>query len=144
MKAIMKSLSLVLALLMVLALAACGSAGTETPAADTDAETTAADSGSDVIAADPGDDIPVLINSDLLGSWEYQGGGYIYTFNEDGTGTYDIGAESPMIFTYEATDAALSILYDGNTEAMELEYSIDGNVLNIKDSFGSDTLYNRK
>jgi len=135
MKAILKTLSLVLALMMVLALVACGGSGTTTITTDTDSDTPAADDGGNNAAAD---------GSALVGSWEYQGGGYIYTFNADGTGTYDIGAASPMIFTYEATDSALFILYDGNTAAMELEYSIDGDVLNVKDSFGSDTLYNRK
>ena len=79
----------------------------------------------------------------LVGQWEYTGGGYVYTFNEDGTGTYDTGA-AKLEFTYTYTDTVLSITYTGNTVPTELEYSIDGTVLNVKDSSGNDTLYNRK
>lgn len=129
MKAIVKSLSLVLALMMVLALVACGGS-TGTPAGN---DTAGGDTVEDAASGNP-----------LVGSWEYQGGGYIYTFNADGTGTYDLGGDTPMVFTYEASDTELSILYDGNTEPMVLEYEINGDVLNVKDSFGSDTLYNRK
>ena len=124
MKAIVKSLSLVLALMMVLALVACGGNGGTTT-----------DSGNDAPAAD---------TNSIVGSWEYQGGGFIYTFNADGSGTYDLGGGSVMNFTYETTDTELSLLYDGNTDPMVLEYEINGDVLNVKDSFGSDTLYNRK
>lgn len=80
----------------------------------------------------------------IVGTWEYNTGGYTYTFNEDGTGNYAYG-ESKMEFTYTATeDGKLSILYTGNTDAFETTYTIDGNTLNIKDSFGSDTIYKRK
>lgn len=79
----------------------------------------------------------------LVGSWEYQSGGYTYTFNADGTGTYDISG-NVMKFTYEATDSKLSITYEGDTSPMTLDYSINGKVLNVKDSRGADTLYNRK
>ena len=134
MKVILKALSLVLALMMVFALVACGVTVTN----DTGSDTPAADSGNDAPAADASDSNP------LVGSWEYQSGGFTYTFNADGSGTYDIGADSPMVFTYEYTDTELSILYEGNTDPMVLEYEINGDVLNVKDSFGSDTLYNRK
>ena len=80
----------------------------------------------------------------IVGTWEYNTGGYTYTFNEDGSGNYAYG-ESKMEFTYTATeDGKLSILYTGNTDAFETTYTIDGNTLNIKDLFGSDTIYKRK
>ena len=120
MKTLLKSLAILTALLLVISLAACG--GSTAPAADAPAADTAS----------------------IVGSWEYEGGGFIYTFNEDGTGTYDLGGGSVMNFTYEATDSELSILYDGNTEPMVLEYVLSGTVLNVKDSFGSDTIYNKK
>ena len=80
----------------------------------------------------------------IIGSWEYTGGTYIYTFNEDGTGTYDVGSDNPMKFTYELSETELSILYDGNTAPTVLEYVLDGDTLNVKDSFGEDTIYKRK
>ena len=80
----------------------------------------------------------------LVGSWEYETGGYTYTFNADGTGTYDVGSGDPMKFTYTDDGSNLSILYDGNTAPFESTYTIDGSKLNIKDSFGSDTIYKKK
>ncbi len=79
----------------------------------------------------------------LVGEWEYEGGRYTYLFNADGTGTYTVG-ETVMAFTYEATDTELSILYDGNTSPFKTTYEVDGDRLNIRDSFGSDTIYVKK
>lgn len=78
----------------------------------------------------------------IVGSWKYEGADYTYTFNEDGTGNYNAyGTE--MKFTYTTNDNKISILYDGNTSPFETEYSIDGDTLNVLDSFGKDTLYKR-
>ena len=79
----------------------------------------------------------------IVGKWEYKTGGYTYTFNEDGTGTYDVGS-TKMEFTYKTDGDKLSITYKGNTTAFETTFTIDKNTLNIKDSFGNDTIYNRK
>lgn len=81
----------------------------------------------------------------LVGSWASKdySGRYIYTFNEDGTGNYD-AAGTKMDFTYKIEDGKISILYTGNTAPFETTYTIDGNTLNIVDSFGKDTLYTRK
>ncbi len=79
----------------------------------------------------------------IVGSWKYEGGGYTYTFNEDGTGKYVLG-NSEMEFTYEIKDNnKLSILYKNSTAAFETEYKIDGDSLNIIDSFGNDTVYKK-
>ena len=78
----------------------------------------------------------------IVGSWKYDGADYTYTFNEDGTGNYD-AAGTKMEFTYTTTENKISILYNGNTSPFETEYSIEGDTLNIIDSFGSDTLYKR-
>ena len=82
--------------------------------------------------------------NEIVGSWKYQGSGdYIYTFKEDGTGTYKVGSTT-MEFTYKTEGKKLSITYKGNTEPFETEYSIKNNVLNVVDSLGNDTLYNKK
>lgn len=79
----------------------------------------------------------------IVGSWKYQGGNYTYVFNEDGTGKYEFGGAA-MEFTYEIKDGnKISILYTGNTAAFESEYKIDGDTLNIIDSFGNDTIYKK-
>ena len=76
----------------------------------------------------------------LVGKWEYKGfSSYVYTFNEDGTGDY-----SGKKFTYTTEGSKISIKYDGDTEAFETTYEIKDNELNIKDSFGEDTIYVRK
>ena len=79
----------------------------------------------------------------IVGKWEYNSGGYTYDFKDDGTGTYDVSGKV-MKFTYEAKDGKLSLLYEGNTSPLVLDYSIDGNTLNVKDSNGHDTLYTKK
>ncbi len=81
----------------------------------------------------------------LVGKWstDFAGYTYTYTFNEDGTGTYD-AAGTLMKFTYKTDGDKISILYDGNTVSFDTTYSIDGDTLNVKDSLGNDTLYKRK
>ena len=79
----------------------------------------------------------------IVGSWKYDSGDYVYTFNEDGTGSYNVYGND-MLFTYTTEESKLSILYNGNTAPFETEYSINGKTLNIKDSFGNDTLYTRQ
>ena len=78
----------------------------------------------------------------IIGKWAY-GESFIYTFNEDGTCSYD-AAGTMMKCTYTTDGDKLSILYDGNTVPFETTFSIDGNTLNVKDSFGEDTIYKRK
>ena len=52
--------------------------------------------------------------------------------------------EKPYIYEYKVEDNKLSILYEGNTAAFETTYTISDNKLTIKDSFGEDTVYDRK
>ena len=80
----------------------------------------------------------------VIGTWEYENGGFTYDFKADGTGVYSFGDLGGMNFTYATADGILSIQYEGNTEPTDLEYILDGDTLNIKDSFGSDTIYKRK
>ena len=76
----------------------------------------------------------------LVGTWQYKDSStFAYTFNEDGTGDY-----SGMKFTYKTEGSKLSIQYENSTEPFETTYEIKGNELNIKDSFGEDTIYVRK
>ncbi len=77
----------------------------------------------------------------IVGSWAHDS--YVYTFNSDKTGNYDISG-SKMEFTYEDDGKKVSILFKGNTVASDFEYRIDGNKLIIKDSFGNDVEYIKK
>lgn len=76
----------------------------------------------------------------IVGKWQSKDySSYVYTFNEDGTGDY-----SGTKFTYKTEDNKISITYEGSTAAFESTYEINDNELNIKDSFGEDTIYTRK
>ena len=77
----------------------------------------------------------------IVGKWALSN--FVYTFNEDGTCSYD-AAGTLMKCTYETDGDKLSILYDGDTVSFDTTYSIDGNKLNVRDSFGNDTIYTRK
>lgn len=77
----------------------------------------------------------------IVGKWAQ--GSFVYTFNSDGTCSYDVSGKL-MKCTYKTDGDKLSILYDGNTASFDTTYSIDGNKLNVKDSFGNDTIYTRK
>ena len=77
----------------------------------------------------------------IIGQWEHLS--YVYTFNEDKTGTYNASGIS-MNFEYEINDKNLSILFNGNTDPTILNYRINGNKLTITDSFGEDVIYTKK
>ncbi len=79
----------------------------------------------------------------IVGVWKYEQGGYTYTFKEDGTGDYSY-YNAKMEFDYKTEGNKLSITYKGSTAPFETEYKIDGDILNIKDSFGKDTLYKKQ
>ncbi len=79
----------------------------------------------------------------IIGSWVYAGGGYTYTFNADGSGSYSAGS-TVMEFTYEDLGGKVKILYKGNTMASEYGYTVSGNTLSIEDSFGDKVEYTKK
>ena len=83
--------------------------------------------------------------SEVVGQWasEKYDGVFIYTFNEDGTGTYELG-ETKKSFTWETEDSKITILYDGDMKAFEAEYRVEDNKLILKDSMGNDTVYTKK
>ena len=120
-----KIVSLLLVLLLCcFALTACGDSGSTK------------NGGSDkTVSSEKEDAAP---DNPLVGTWKYDGSSlnYTYVFKADGTGTY-FGED----FTYTVDGNTLSILYEGNTEPFVTEFEIDGDRLNVKDSFGSDTIY---
>lgn len=155
-----KTTALLCVILLLFSLTACGDekADTSETAAST-AETTAnADSAATEAAQSPTEAAPADATeaaqsndadasaSDLVGSWDYaEISGFVYTFNADGTGTYDVLGEI-MNFKYTADGSTIKFTYeDLVTDApMELEYEIDGDTLNIKDSLGVTQEYHRK
>ena len=79
----------------------------------------------------------------IVGAWKSELGSYTYHFNEDGTGDYSYST-TKMEFTYKTEGNKISILYNSSTVPFETEYSIDGDTLNVIDSFGNDTLYKKQ
>ena len=74
----------------------------------------------------------------IVGDWVYENGGYTYHFNEDGTGTY----MDTMKLTYTEDNGKVKITFEGMDNSLEGTW--EGDTLNVKDSFGSDTIYKRK
>ena len=75
----------------------------------------------------------------IVGTWESDLG-LIYTFNADGTGTYNI-IESTLKFTYKIEDNTISILYESDTIPYKAEFSIKNDILEFSDD---DYFYRRK
>ena len=87
----------------------------------------------------------ILSKKQIIGKWESKVSGYsfVYTFNKDNTCSYN-AAGTIMECTYKIDGKKISISYKGIKESFDTTFSIDGDKLNIKDSFGKDTIYNRK
>ena len=144
-----KSAALLCAVLMAGSLTACGNK-TETKSSEASVTTSAqqqttVDGTAKVQRSDLAAETEKANATDngIEGSWEYESGGFIYTFSSDGSGVYD-AAGTLMKFTYTAENSVLAITYDGSDAPMELEYVLNGDILNIKDSAGNDTIYHRK
>ena len=149
-----KVITLSVAAAMVFAVAACSDKTEETEAAEETAQETVAEETEETeaeadeteavadeteAAADETEAAAQAVDcadSALVGTWSY--GSYVYTFNADGTGDY-----SGSALTWEDLGDKISILYDGFSSPMELEYSIDGDTLTIVDSFGEGVEYTR-
>lgn len=78
----------------------------------------------------------------LVGQWQSETlPEYIYTFNDDKTGQYDMaGKILEMTYSTENGKITLNFLTEGYS-AVTLDYELDGDRLNIKDSYGKDTFY---
>ena len=167
MKAItIKIISLICALFLMISLASCGAkndakettAPTESATVSTATEapapaTTEAPAPATTEAPAPAKTEAVIeteanasADNGLVGSWDFAAlSGMVYTFNADGTGSYDMFGEV-MNFTYEADGSTLKLTFtDEDVDVpTELAYTIDGDTLNVKDSLGNDTIYKRK
>lgn len=123
MKKTVKLLAVISALIMLFAFAGCHNRTTEESQVSTVSEQ----------LIDP-----------LAGQWQSEElPDYIYTFNSDGTGQYDMaGKVLELNYTTGDGKITLTFLAEGYTP-VTLDYELDGDRLNIKDSFGKDTFYMR-
>ena len=151
MKAItIKTISLICALFLMVSLASCGA---KNDAKETTAPTESATVSTAIEAPTPATtdaaietEAKASADNSLVGSWDFAAlSGMVYTFNADGTGSYDMFGEV-MNFTYEADGSTLKLTFtdEGVDMPTELAYTIDGDTLNVKDSLGNDTIYKRK
>ena len=145
-----KIISLICALFLMISLASCGAkndakettAPTESATAPSATEAPASATTEAVIETEAN----ASADNGLVGSWDFAAlSGMVYTFNADGTGSYDMFGEV-MNFTYEADGSTLKLTFtDEDVDVpTELAYTIDGDTLNVKDSLGNDTIYKRK
>lgn len=68
---------------------------------------------------------------------------YVYTFNADGTGQYDMAGKI-LKLNYSTANGKITISFlEEGYSPVTLDYELDGDKLNIKDSFGKDTFYLR-
>ena len=78
----------------------------------------------------------------IVGKWAYGSGeSFMYTFNSDGTCHYTANNKD---CTYKVDGEKLSITYEGSTAPFETTFKIEDNKLIIKDSFGSDVVYEKR
>ena len=91
-----------------------------------------------------GEESVYVTDDSLYGQWQSEKkSNYVYTFNADGTGQYDMaGNILDLTYTTEEGKITISFTADGYTP-VTLNYELDGDKLNIKDSFGKDTFYVR-
>lgn len=76
-------------------------------------------------------------SNSVIGSWRYTDKDVpeltaTYTFNEDGTGQYDIAGQI-MKLTYKVDGDKLSITFEGQSIPMDVEYKVSDDTLKIKD-----------
>ncbi|MBR1484036.1 MAG: hypothetical protein IJ598_13875 [Ruminococcus sp.] len=131
MKKILAVFALICAMLCVSAsLSACGvKTSSATPTEDA-AQTTTQDAAH---------------SQSIVGSWgtELYGDAYVYTFNEDGTGTYS-AAGKVMNLTYEVKNGIYYESFEGSSKPNERPYRIDGDKFIVKDTFGDEIIYTKK
>ena len=86
-------------------------------------------------------------NKEIVGTWvndtTLEGYEFIYTFLEDGTGTYDV-AGTIMNFKYTIKGDRISFEFtDEDMETLDTTFEIKDDVLNVRDSNGEDVLYEK-
>ena len=148
-------LLIVVRLLGVFALTACGGSSGDSKADESGSEVAgeAAEAAEEAVEdADDDDndaDDAEPYDGPLLGTWVYEGNiiNAKYVFNADGTGTYQFGkSEDSLVhdLTYKVEGEKLLIKYKEESSVYEVEYVIDGNELTIEDPTEGETVYKRE
>lgn len=132
---VIKVLALVLAAFSITAFAGCG---------NDDSSDSASSSPASAAVSTDSESTPVSGDS-LVGVWEAKDyAGIAYTFNEDGSGQYDLMGNI-MRLNYTTKDGKITIEFlEEGMSSVTLSYTLDGDTLDIKDSFGNDVYYVKK
>ena len=77
--------------------------------------------------------------ANLIGSWTWEGGIFVYNFKKDGTGSYKTGSEAKY-FTYKVKNNKVVINYKGEGK-ITMPYTVDGKTLIMKDVNNDDVIY---
>ena len=80
------------------------------------------------------------IKETIIGSWNSEG--YIYTFNNDNTGSYSY-KETSMPFTYEDNSDKVVIQFDGSENINTYHYRFENGNLIMKNNFNEDVTYTK-
>ena len=78
----------------------------------------------------------------IVGSWTFEGGVFVYTFKKDRTGVYTTGSEA-MHFTYKTNKNKVYITYKGESKPVVIPYTVKGKTLILKDENGDDVIYHK-
>ena len=81
----------------------------------------------------------------IVGSWSLNlyGDEYVYTFNPDGTGTYN-AAGKVMNLTYSIKDGIYYETFEGSTAPVKRAYRVENNQFIVEDSYGEEIVYNKR
>lgn len=77
----------------------------------------------------------------IVGSWTFEGGVFVYIFNKDGSGVFTSGSGAKH-FTYKTSGNKVKLTYkDG--KKITYPYTVKGNMLYLKDEYGDDMPYKK-
>ena len=77
----------------------------------------------------------------IVGSWTFEGGVFVYIFNKDGSGVFTSGSGAKH-FTYTTNGNKVKLTYkDG--KKITYPYTVKGNMLYLKDEYGDDMPYKK-
>lgn len=77
----------------------------------------------------------------IVGSWTFEGGVFVYIFNKDGSGVFTSGSGAKH-FTYKTSGNKVKITYK-NGRKVTMPYTVKGNTLLLKDEYGDDMPYHK-
>ena len=80
-------------------------------------------------------------DSSLIGSWDRNN--MVYTFNEDGSCTYDMNGRVKNC-NYETNKGEITITFESGSTPYVSSYKIEDDKLILKDSSGTDDIFIKK